>query len=175
MRRLDEARATLDLPRVAADAIHHALDAVRALPSVAPRADTAALTAAIAPPATEKARQAVAAIRGKIDQARAQRKLGRYPAALAIARGALDDARTRGYAPVTAEALYEVGSSRSARRSRCSRHARRGDAVGGVGRGYRRHHPCGGGSCGRLHDATGAIRGRRRDRPVRRMRSRTHA
>src|SRR6185312_2133973 len=84
-RRLDETRATLDvLAAGGGDAVDHALDAVRALPSVAPCGDPTALTAAVAPPMIA-AQPTVAGIRRKLDEARAQRKLGRYAAGLVIA------------------------------------------------------------------------------------------
>ena len=107
-RRLDEARATLDLLGAGGgDAVDNALEAVRALPSVTPCGDTSALTAAKQPP-TADARVAVAGIRAKLDQARAQHKLGRYRAALELARPALASARQVEYRPALAEALLEV-------------------------------------------------------------------
>jgi tetratricopeptide (TPR) repeat protein len=110
-RRLAETRATLDsLATGGGDAVDHALDAVNALPAVDGCADTTALLAGIAPPETEAARVAIAALRGSIAQARAQSRLGRYHLALAIAQRTLEVARTSGYQPAIAEATLEVGS-----------------------------------------------------------------
>ncbi|MGE5186149.1 MAG: tetratricopeptide repeat protein [Acidobacteriota bacterium] len=110
-RRLDETRATLEaLAAGGGDAVDHAIEAVRGLPSVAACADSDALAKGIEPPATAEARVAVAAIRGKLDQARAQRKLARYADAMKLATGALEDARASRYDPVIAEALLELGT-----------------------------------------------------------------
>ena len=113
-RKLDAVRVTLDLLGAGGDdAVDHALDAVLALPSIAPCADAAGLTAAVAPPETEVARQAVAAVRKQLDEARAQRKLARYRAGLSTAVAALTAARTTSYPPVVAEALLVVGELQS--------------------------------------------------------------
>jgi tetratricopeptide (TPR) repeat protein len=114
-RRLEDARVTLDLLATGGgDAVDHALDAVLALPAVAPCADAAGLTAAVAPPETEVGRQQVAAVRTQLDEARANRKLARYAAGLATARAALTAARATSYPPVVAEALLVVGELQSA-------------------------------------------------------------
>ncbi len=113
-RALDDARPMLEaLAAGGGDAVDHALDAARALPSVAPCADVAALTATVAPPPSVIGQQVVAGIRDKLAQAHALRKLGRYQAALAVARDALAGARATGYSPATAEALLEVGRLQS--------------------------------------------------------------
>jgi tetratricopeptide (TPR) repeat protein len=113
-RRLDEARATIDLLAAGGgDAIDHGLDAARALPAVAPCADTAALTSAKALPTTPEAQQQIAAIRADLDHARAQRKLGRYAPGLAEARKALDAARKAQLPPLVADALLAVGTLQS--------------------------------------------------------------
>jgi len=107
-RQLDEARATLDLLAAGGgDAVDHALEAARSLPSTT---GCAAVTSGTPPPATVETRTAVAAIRGKLDQARALRKLGRYSTGLELARGALATARKASYQPVIGEALLEVGT-----------------------------------------------------------------
>ena len=114
-RDLDETRAVLDaLAAGGGDAVDHALDAVRELPSIAACSDTAALETGIAPPATPSARVAAAAIRGKLDQAHAQHRLAHYAAAMTLARSALDDARAAKYDPLIAEALLEVGRLQAA-------------------------------------------------------------
>jgi len=109
--RLDDAREALDALSVAtpAEAVDRAIGIARALPDVAPCADTTALSAAIAPPATESARQTVNAIRDELARTRAQRQLAHYAAGLALARHALDDARKLGYRPAIAESLFAVG------------------------------------------------------------------
>jgi tetratricopeptide (TPR) repeat protein len=108
-RRLDDARATIDLVVTGGgDAVDHALDALIALPSIAPCADPAALLADVAPPESAIS-GSVAAVRAQLDEARAQRRLGRYPKALEIARPALHAARTLAYLPAVTEALILVG------------------------------------------------------------------
>jgi eukaryotic-like serine/threonine-protein kinase len=113
-RRLAEADATIALLAAGGgDAVDHALEAAMALPVLAPCADTAALTAAVAPPETELARMQVQAVRGQLDEARGLERLGQYPAALAVARAALASARATAYRPVIAEALLIVGRTGS--------------------------------------------------------------
>jgi tetratricopeptide (TPR) repeat protein len=112
-RRLDEGGATIALLAAGGgDAVDHALDAALALPAVAPCADPAALTTAVAPPETELLRLQVQAVRGRLDEARGLERLGRYAAAQGAARGALGAARATGYRPVIAEALLVVGRNR---------------------------------------------------------------
>ena len=109
-RKLDDARATLQLlASGGGDAVDHAMDAVLALPSVAPCADTAALTAAMPPPETPAAKQAVAAVRKQLADARAQNILGRYTQGLSVAQAALGAARKAAYPPAVAEAMLTVG------------------------------------------------------------------
>ncbi|MEO8845472.1 MAG: tetratricopeptide repeat protein [Kofleriaceae bacterium] len=113
-RRLDDVRVTLDLlGKGGGDAVDHALDAVLALPSVAPCSDAAGLTAAVPPPETEAIRALVSAAREQLGTARAQRKLGRYKDGLATAQAALVAARATSYPPVVAEALIVVGTLQS--------------------------------------------------------------
>ena len=109
-RRLDEAHATLDALEVGGgDVVDHAFDVTDTMPDVAMCGNTAALTAAVAPPSAV-ARYAVIGVRDKLTRARAQRKLAHYPAARELATGALADARKIGYPPATAEALLELGT-----------------------------------------------------------------
>lgn len=113
-RRLDDVHVTLDLlAKGGGDAVDHALDAVLALPSVAPCGDAAGLTAAVAPPETEVMRALVNATREQLAAARAQRKLGRYKPGLVTAQAALAAARATNYPPVVAEALIVVGTLQS--------------------------------------------------------------
>ncbi len=109
-RRLDEADATIALLSAGGgDAVDHALEAAMMLPALAPCEDTAALTAAVAPPETMLARMQVEAVRDQLHEARGLERLGRYRAALDVARAALVSARASGYRPVIAEALLIVG------------------------------------------------------------------
>jgi len=109
-RRLDETDATIALLAAGGgDAVDHALAAAMALPGAAPCGDVAALTAPVAPPETELSRAQVGAVRGRLDEARGLERVGRYAAALGLARAALDGARATAYGPVVAEALLVVG------------------------------------------------------------------
>ncbi|MEO8552736.1 MAG: tetratricopeptide repeat protein, partial [Kofleriaceae bacterium] len=109
-RRLEDTRTTLaTLAAGGGDAVDHAFDAILALPSVAPCADQAGLTAAVAPPETDAARQGVSAVRTQLAAAKTERKLGRYKPGLATAQAALTAARATKYGPVIAEALVVVG------------------------------------------------------------------
>jgi eukaryotic-like serine/threonine-protein kinase len=109
-RHLDDVRVTLDLlAKGGGDAVDHALDAVLALPSVAPCADAAGLTSAVAPPETELMRSLVDVTRAQLGTAHVQRKLGRYKPGLVTAQAALVAARATNYPPVVAEALIVVG------------------------------------------------------------------
>ncbi len=109
-RRLDETDATITLLTAGGgDAVDRALEAAMALPELAPCRDAAALTAAVALPETELARRQVQTVRGRLDEARGLERLGRYRAALDVAREALAAARATGYRPVIAEALLVAG------------------------------------------------------------------
>jgi eukaryotic-like serine/threonine-protein kinase len=113
-RKLDDATGTLELLAAGGgDAVDHALDAVLALPSVAPCADGAGLSAAVPPPETAALQEAVAAVNKQLDAARAQRKLGRYAPGLATAQRALTAARATNYGPAIAAALTVVGGLQS--------------------------------------------------------------
>ena len=112
-RGLADAHATLDaLEAGGGDAVDHAFDVANTLPDLSTCANTAALTAAVAPPSAVT-RYAVAAVRDKLTRARAQSKLAHYPAARELAAGALTDARKIGYPPAIAEALLELGTNES--------------------------------------------------------------
>ena len=114
-RALDEAHATIDaLSTGGADAIDHAIEVVRGLPPLGRCADTAALASGIAPPSTPEARATVDAIRGKLDAARAQRRLSHYAEAKKLAEAALADARASKYDPLIADALLEAGRVQAA-------------------------------------------------------------
>ncbi len=110
-RRLDETGATLDLLLAGGgDTVDHALEAVQRLPAVAPCADTVALSAEVAPPDTELIRRQVQSVRGKLDEARAQDRLGRYKIGRDLAAAALPFARATSYRPIIGEALLALGS-----------------------------------------------------------------
>lgn len=72
--------------------------------------DRAALTAAVAPPAADAA-AAVAGARNELAAARALRAGGKYREALVRSEQGLAAARQTGYAPVEAQALFEVAAS----------------------------------------------------------------
>ncbi|HSK05782.1 MAG TPA: serine/threonine-protein kinase, partial [Kofleriaceae bacterium] len=109
-RRLAEADATIALLAAGGgDAVDHALEAAMMLPALAPCEDAAALTATVAPPETMLARMQVEAVRDQLHEARGLERLGRYRAAVDVARAALGSARATGYRPVIAEALLIVG------------------------------------------------------------------
>ncbi|HEY1554448.1 MAG TPA: serine/threonine-protein kinase [Kofleriaceae bacterium] len=109
-RRLDEARATIEQIQAGGpEAVDHALQALHALPSVAPCADTSALLASVPPPDEQIERARVAAVRSQIGDARALEKLGRYKPAAAAAAVAMSAARATGYGPAIAEAGVLTG------------------------------------------------------------------
>jgi serine/threonine protein kinase/Tfp pilus assembly protein PilF len=130
-RRLDDARATIDqITAGGPEAIDHSLQALHALPSLAPCADTAALLSAVAPPDNQLVVAQVAAVRAQIGNARALEKLGRYKSAGDVARAAQSAANATGYAPVVAEAgvvlgqvQYDLGDKASVDTLRAALHA----------------------------------------------------
>ena len=61
------------------------------------------------PPRDLAAMVAIREIRDRIERAKALREVGRYEAGLELARAAEDDARALGWAPLRAEAGFEVG------------------------------------------------------------------
>jgi tetratricopeptide (TPR) repeat protein/tRNA A-37 threonylcarbamoyl transferase component Bud32 len=110
-RRLADARATIDL--IAAgdgDAIDRAVKVATELPDVDACNDVAALTAAVPPPETKAARDAVAAIRKRLDEANALDRLGRSGDGMKIALEALAQAKTTNYKPIEAEAGVAAGT-----------------------------------------------------------------
>lgn len=110
-RRLADTKATIELLAAGGpDVADRGLSAALALPLITPCNDTAALTAAVAPPETEAMRLQVLAVRGQLDAARAQRRLGRYDKGLEVARAGLAAARASKYAPVIGEALLVAGT-----------------------------------------------------------------
>ena len=108
--RLGETDATLALlAQGGDDTVDHAIDAVMKLPPIADCADTAALTASVAPPANPAIAARVAVVRSQLDAARAMEKLGRYAPARELAQAALANARGAEYLPIVANALYVAG------------------------------------------------------------------
>ncbi len=113
--RLDEAGATFALLAAGGgDAVDRALDAVRRLPSIEPCTNASALDAVVRPPETANARTRVEAVKARLDEARAEQRLGRYARAKDGATAATADARAIGYAPLVAEALLVLGSAQLA-------------------------------------------------------------
>ncbi|HTR49212.1 MAG TPA: serine/threonine-protein kinase [Kofleriaceae bacterium] len=109
-RRLEEGHATIELLAAGGgDAVDHALDAARVLPSVDDCGSAEALSATVAPPANGVIAAEVAAVRTTLDEARAQRRLGRYRDARETARRALAQAQRSTYSPVIAEAFHVLG------------------------------------------------------------------
>ena len=104
--RLDEVDA-LARHLVTADAemVDRAATAVMSLTPVAVCDDTAALMAAVAPPADPEVRARVDATRARLVEAVAIQRLGRMKEALAQMRSVLEDSRQIGHAALTAEVL----------------------------------------------------------------------
>ena len=110
-RRLSEAAATIDtLSGGSVDAVDHAIDALVALPSLAPCADATGLLAAIPPPDAASAEK-VARIRSDLDHAGSEVRIGHSRPALDLATKALVAARASGYPPLVSEALLVVGGA----------------------------------------------------------------
>ena len=109
-RRLDKLRALTTLltaPRGAP--LDDAIEAAVRLPDVTGCADRDALLASVPPPADEPTREAVAAIRRRLDEAEALLNSGEYGGGLDGVATAADDARAIAYSPVLAEALFLRG------------------------------------------------------------------
>ena len=111
---LDQRLAEADaLARLLAGAdaglVARAAEAAGELSPLAACADVAGLTAPLAPPADEAGRRAVAAVRGRLAEAAALFRLGRYDEAGEIAEAALAEARAIGYWPLIAEASLRRG------------------------------------------------------------------
>ncbi len=110
-RRLSEAAATIDtLSTGSVDAVDHAIDALVALPSLAPCADPSGLLAAVPPPDSATASD-VARIRSDLDHAGSEVRIGHSRPALDLATKALGAARAAGYPPLVSEALLVVGGA----------------------------------------------------------------
>ena len=109
--RLDAAAATIGLLAAGGrDAVEHAVDSVVHLPGVAPCADTVGLLSGTAPPDDAIERGQVRLVEVQLENVKALARLGRYPAARALAGHALDAARATGYAPVIAAATLRKAS-----------------------------------------------------------------
>lgn len=108
--RLAEADALARL-LVTADAglVARAPEAAGGLSPLAACADTAALTAPLAPPADEATRTAVAAVRERLAETVTLFRLARFSEAGAIAEAARTEAREIGYWPLIAEASLQRG------------------------------------------------------------------
>jgi tetratricopeptide (TPR) repeat protein/predicted Ser/Thr protein kinase len=112
-RRRGEVRALVDLVTGDVDptALGDAVTAVYALPDVAACADVDALAELVPPPEDAELRARVDALRARLDEIDALRKLGRVDKALELARAADGDAAPMPYAPVRAEAAYRLSQS----------------------------------------------------------------
>jgi tetratricopeptide (TPR) repeat protein/predicted Ser/Thr protein kinase len=109
--RLGEARAVTDLfARADAGVVGGADDAVARLGKVEICADAEALTARVPPPRDPALRARVEAARTRLAAAKALSDTGQHAAALPGARAAVAAARSTGYRPLEAEALYLQGS-----------------------------------------------------------------
>ena len=111
---LDRRRAELKaltglLSEANASEVEHAVEAVRGLSELAPCDEAAVLGARVAPPREPEAVARVEALYTELARARALRISGQYVAGLDAARPVAEDARAQGYAPLTAEALLELG------------------------------------------------------------------
>ncbi|HEY0993541.1 MAG TPA: tetratricopeptide repeat protein, partial [Kofleriaceae bacterium] len=89
--------------------IEHAVEAAGHLPDLAICDDVAALRELPLPPADAAQRAGADALGRELDAIQAQKALGNYPAALERAAQAVIAARSLGYAPREASALYEAG------------------------------------------------------------------
>jgi tetratricopeptide (TPR) repeat protein len=107
-RRLDKARAVVDLFAARADAtvVEHAIEAAEALPALSECADTAALLAPVPPPRKEDAPRVEALIR-RIDEADALDEAHRYEEASRVADEVLREARAIGYGKLVGEAEHQ--------------------------------------------------------------------
>ena len=93
--------------------VERAVAAVSALQDVRACADVRRLRSGLPIPPGRK--DAVAGVRARLSEAKANFDAGRYPEALAIARPALEDARRAGYRPAEAETLLRIGKVLDAR------------------------------------------------------------
>jgi tetratricopeptide (TPR) repeat protein len=85
-----------------------ASQAAYALPSLEACADLEALSQVIAPPEDDGTRAAVDAIRTRLAEAKVMQETGRIQEALAVAQGVVEEARAIDYAPIQAEALFQL-------------------------------------------------------------------
>lgn len=108
--RLGEARAVTDLfARADADVVAGADDAVARLGKVELCADAEALTARVPPPRDPALRSRVEGARTRLADAKALSDAGKHTEALSGALAAVAAARSTGYRPLEAEALYLQG------------------------------------------------------------------
>jgi tetratricopeptide (TPR) repeat protein len=101
-----DALATIDAPRQAVD--RTLLPFV--LPPLSECADLDAVMAASPLPSDPAARERIAELRRRLDEAQTLQAAGELQAGLALARAVVDDARQEGYGPLSAEALSTLGS-----------------------------------------------------------------
>jgi serine/threonine-protein kinase len=92
----------------------HAVDASRALPSVALCADVKALMQPVRVPSDPSIRARIDAVNAQLSDAQAARDAGRLPAASVLAAKLAKDAATIGYAPLDARAQLLLGGVRDA-------------------------------------------------------------
>ncbi len=110
-RRLSELKALVDMfvSKVDVKVLDTSVQAAFGLSGLASCADKEALLAEVAPPADARTRQQVLTVRGRLDEALAYQKAGKYADGLTVAQAGLVDARKTNYRPVVAEALLQVG------------------------------------------------------------------
>jgi eukaryotic-like serine/threonine-protein kinase len=108
--RLSNVKALTDILSAAAPSVvENAVGAAAALPSLERCADPDMLRSVIQPPADQKTRERVDALRTEIAKVRALGDSGECIPALAAGRATLTAAKELGYLPVQAEASYVVG------------------------------------------------------------------
>ncbi|HSR97563.1 MAG TPA: tetratricopeptide repeat protein, partial [Kofleriaceae bacterium] len=108
-RRAQLAALTTALTTIDRAGVEHAIEAAGRLPELAICDDVAALRELPVPPADAVQRAGADALGRELDAIEAEKALGHYPAALERAQRAVVTARTLGYAPREARALYEAG------------------------------------------------------------------
>ena len=91
------------------DVVEHAAFAASRLGPISACDDTAALSSALPLPETKDTRSRVDALRADLDRVRALESTGKFALALEGARKDSADAKTLGYRPIEAEALYLQG------------------------------------------------------------------
>lgn len=90
-----------------------AVEASQSLSDLARCSDLQALKAPIKLPRDDAARAKIADLRARLGAAKALHEAGKYPAALAAVTAAVAEARSLGYRPVEAEALFRLGHVQS--------------------------------------------------------------